>query len=385
MATIQKILKNQTVSAIDVKDTGKRVPATPTTYTIPASDYGLWADSTDINTHIDSGDIVVNDGTSDLNATNAKDLLKFAQDQGFWNSNKILGVTVDNTDIANGKILKYNSTSGNLEYEVDDNNDPDAIHDNVSGEINAITEKTVVANDDLILIEDSAASNAKKKAKAGNLPYILVPIYLSDRGLSAGFEHVHTAFITKKDANDLMLGVVANVQITSSDADTGTSHTHTVTVTWDDVNHTFQSTSSTDQFHVHVDIPAGIQGVFGQDFAHVQSVSESTTGSTSYQTKLSYTSPSTLRAGDYRVDFIFGISNDGGKEFEAQTRHGTTEVGHVLSRTGHAAGAGQYMYQFISFYAEDISGTNTFDIRYRAPDGNNVRIGDAHIYFKRVK
>jgi hypothetical protein len=30
---------------------------------------------------------------------------------------KIQGVTVDNTDIANGKILQYNSTSGNLEYE----------------------------------------------------------------------------------------------------------------------------------------------------------------------------------------------------------------------------------------------------------------------------
>ena len=32
---------------------------------------------------------------------------------------KIKGVTVDDTDIADGKILKYNSTSGNLEYEDD--------------------------------------------------------------------------------------------------------------------------------------------------------------------------------------------------------------------------------------------------------------------------
>ncbi|MGD9209161.1 MAG: hypothetical protein PVI90_00220 [Desulfobacteraceae bacterium] len=32
---------------------------------------------------------------------------------------KIKGVTIDDTDIANGKILKYNSTSGNLEYEDD--------------------------------------------------------------------------------------------------------------------------------------------------------------------------------------------------------------------------------------------------------------------------
>ncbi len=34
-----------------------------------------------------------------------------------WNADEIQGVTVDNTDIANGKILQYNSTSGNLEYE----------------------------------------------------------------------------------------------------------------------------------------------------------------------------------------------------------------------------------------------------------------------------
>jgi len=48
--------------------------------------------------------------------------------------------------------------------------DSDAIHDNVSGEINAITEKTTPADDDVLLIEDSAASYAKKKVKISNLP-----------------------------------------------------------------------------------------------------------------------------------------------------------------------------------------------------------------------
>ena len=33
---------------------------------------------------------------------------------------KIKGITVDDTDIGNNKILKYNSGSGNLEYEIDD-------------------------------------------------------------------------------------------------------------------------------------------------------------------------------------------------------------------------------------------------------------------------
>lgn len=48
--------------------------------------------------------------------------------------------------------------------------DPNAIHDNVSGEISAITEKVSPASGDHLLIEDSAASNAKKRVQVGNLP-----------------------------------------------------------------------------------------------------------------------------------------------------------------------------------------------------------------------
>ncbi len=48
--------------------------------------------------------------------------------------------------------------------------DQNAIHDNVAGEINAITAKSTPVSADLILIEDSAASFAKKKLQIGNLP-----------------------------------------------------------------------------------------------------------------------------------------------------------------------------------------------------------------------
>jgi hypothetical protein len=48
--------------------------------------------------------------------------------------------------------------------------DPDAIHDNVSGEISAVTEKTTPVDADLVLIEDSAGGNVKRKAQVGNLP-----------------------------------------------------------------------------------------------------------------------------------------------------------------------------------------------------------------------
>jgi len=54
-------------------------------------------------------------------------------------------------------------------YESGGGDDGYAIHDNVAAEISAITEKISLAGDDLILIEDSEASNAKKKVKVSNL------------------------------------------------------------------------------------------------------------------------------------------------------------------------------------------------------------------------
>ncbi len=48
--------------------------------------------------------------------------------------------------------------------------DADAIHDNVAAEISAITEKATPVDADLVVIEDSAAANAKKRVQLGNLP-----------------------------------------------------------------------------------------------------------------------------------------------------------------------------------------------------------------------
>ena len=48
--------------------------------------------------------------------------------------------------------------------------DTTAIHDNIASEISAISEKASPVSADLLLIEDSAASNAKKKVQVGNLP-----------------------------------------------------------------------------------------------------------------------------------------------------------------------------------------------------------------------
>lgn len=48
--------------------------------------------------------------------------------------------------------------------------DPDAIHDNVAGEIAAITAKATPVSGDFLLIEDSADSNNKKRITIGDLP-----------------------------------------------------------------------------------------------------------------------------------------------------------------------------------------------------------------------
>lgn len=70
----------------------------------------------------------------------------------------------DSADSNNKKRVTVGSLPGGS------GTDPDAIHDNVSGEISLVTEKVTPVSADLILIEDSAASNAKKRVQIGNLP-----------------------------------------------------------------------------------------------------------------------------------------------------------------------------------------------------------------------
>ena len=84
--------------------------------------------------------------------------------------------------------------------------DDDAIHDNVAAEISAVTEKASPVSADLLLIEDSAATNAKKRVEIGNLPFIDV----SDKGANSG--------VAELDAN----GTVPVAQIPGTGGFTGT-------------------------------------------------------------------------------------------------------------------------------------------------------------------
>jgi hypothetical protein len=90
------------------------------------------------------------------------------------NATQLQGRDIAETAPADGEVLKWNEIDEQWGPGPDESGagggDATAIHDDVSGEINAIAEKTILADDDVFIIEDSAASFAKKKVKKINLP-----------------------------------------------------------------------------------------------------------------------------------------------------------------------------------------------------------------------
>lgn len=62
---MSKLLKNTTGSEISINDTGISIPAS-SNYQVVPQDFPLWANSVNVDSFIDSGSIVVNDGLDDL-------------------------------------------------------------------------------------------------------------------------------------------------------------------------------------------------------------------------------------------------------------------------------------------------------------------------------
>ena len=78
---MSKIVKNTTISDIELKEVGITVPASDS-YTIVLQDYLLWADTdsiSEITPLINSGDIVINDGINDLSAANGIRFLEYTE------------------------------------------------------------------------------------------------------------------------------------------------------------------------------------------------------------------------------------------------------------------------------------------------------------------
>jgi hypothetical protein len=74
---MQKIIRNTTLSGILVQDTGVHIDSGES-YTIDTQTYLLWANSIDIVGYINSGDLVVNNGTVDLTINDGIRFLQYA-------------------------------------------------------------------------------------------------------------------------------------------------------------------------------------------------------------------------------------------------------------------------------------------------------------------
>jgi hypothetical protein len=82
------------------------------------------------------------------------------------------GDVVGPAGATDGHMVVFDGSSGKAVKDggSPSSTDSNAIHKTTSGEIAALTEKTTPVSADLLVIEDSAASNAKKKVQIGNLP-----------------------------------------------------------------------------------------------------------------------------------------------------------------------------------------------------------------------
>lgn len=114
-----KILKNTTLSTIDIADTGISIDGGDQ-YMIEPRDYDLWMRSEDIVAQIATGDIVVNDGEDDLGIRVGIGLIQ--DNQMVLNEHYTL-VEEDDVLIGNGQILYLNDefdTTSNVPDYIDD-------------------------------------------------------------------------------------------------------------------------------------------------------------------------------------------------------------------------------------------------------------------------
>ena len=125
----------------------------------------------------------------------------------------------DNRNRTNHTGTQTASTISDFDTEVSNNTDvASAIKDNVAGEINAITEKATPVSADLILIEDSADSNNKKKVQVGNLP-------------SSGGGGDPSSWLDRSSATEDRFFVNSTNDFTTESSALSVNHTHTPNAT----------------------------------------------------------------------------------------------------------------------------------------------------------
>lgn len=123
---MDKIIKNTTVTDIDVASTGATVPASGQ-ITIDRSNYNLWATEdtiTEVTTAVNAGDLVVNNGDNDLNAADGLEYLSWFVSEAAHDDfilrdtdNPVQTVRMRTTGTFGGFTLdKPNGASGFLSY-----------------------------------------------------------------------------------------------------------------------------------------------------------------------------------------------------------------------------------------------------------------------------
>ncbi len=137
----------------------------------------------------------------------ANEHIDWTADQGATN--------IDVGNITEAAVTQHQAALSITESQISDldHDDTDAIHDNVSGEINAVANKATPVGADIFLIEDSAATNAKKKLTYSNLEAALsiTESQISDLG----------AYITASSSDTLTNKTIDGDNNTISNLDIG--------------------------------------------------------------------------------------------------------------------------------------------------------------------
>jgi hypothetical protein len=222
--------------------------------------------------------------------------------------------------------------------------DADAIHDNASGEINAIASKATPVDADIVIIEDSAASYAKKKATLNTTS----PNAIHDD--TSGEINAITSKATP---------VAADVIIIEDSAASFAKKKATLT--------------------------SLINGVFGSSYQYNSSDTQSNTTSATPQQKLNLTTGS-LTSGTYRIDWSFEFHVTVGKnngEFNAQVQINNTTTIAALGDSLDWGVEDVWIAQS-GFYNGSLSGVQSIDIDYWDTEGTGVSIRRARLMIFRV-
>jgi hypothetical protein len=134
--------------------------------------------------------------------------------------------------------------------------DTTAIHDDTAAEINAVTEKTTPVAADLLLAEDSAASNAKKKVQAGNLVKSLdISALTADASPDSAADYVVTLDASDSANKKALINTLPNERFVSRGDPSGYDYTQanlTMDLNWHDLDISSKITSGATRAKINV-------------------------------------------------------------------------------------------------------------------------------------